>query len=368
MINPVDLLEVRMHGDLLGRLTMAPDLVAVFEYDASWIAEGFSISPFYLPLRAGIFVARRDPFGGLFGVFNDSLPDGWGNLLLDRLLLKNGIQPGSISPIERLSIVGSSGMGALTYHPENKLIADQKHTHLNDLALEVEKILHDESSDSLEELFDKGGSSGGARPKVLVQVNGEEWLIKFKSSEDPDDIGVTEYQYSQLAIKCGIEMPETRLFEERYFGVKRFDRNKGKRFHVHSASGLLYASHRFPSLDYVGLFNATMVLTRNIEELKKFFRQMVFNILIGNKDDHSKNFSFLYDEGRWYLSPAYDLLRSNGFDNQHSTTINGKGNPEIEDIFAVAKQAGLSKKTAQIIYEEVRDNSFPNSKHSTINS
>jgi len=354
MIKPVDLLEVRMHGDLLGRLTMAPDLVAVFEYDASWIANGFSISPFYLPLRAGAFTAKRDPFDGLFGVFNDSLPDGWGNLLLDRLLLKNGIKPASLNPIGRLSIVGSSGMGALTYHPENKLIADQKYTHLNDLALEVEKILHEESSDSLEELFEKGGSSGGARPKVLVQVDGEEWLIKFKSSEDPDDIGLREYQYSQLAKKCGIEMPETRLFENRFFGVKRFDRVNGRRFHVHSASGLLYASHRFPSLDYAGLFNATMVLTRNIEELKKLFRQMVFNILIENKDDHAKNFSFIYDGERWYLSPAYDLLKSNGFNNQHSTTINGKGRPEKDDIFEVARQAGLSRKTAQIIYEEVK--------------
>ncbi len=122
----------------------------------------------------------------------------------------------------------------------------------------------------------------------------------------------------------------------------------------------MYASHRFPSLDYDGLFNATMVLTRNIEELKKLFRQMVFNILIENKDDHSKNFSFIYKDDKWLLSPAYDILKSNGFNNQHSTTINGKGNPKMEDIFEVVKKAGLKKKAAKEIYDEVAETASKN--------
>jgi serine/threonine-protein kinase HipA len=151
-------------------------------------------------------------------------------------------------------------------------------------------------------------------------------------------------------------MPETRLFEGKYFGVQRFDRQVEKRIHVHSAAGLLYASHRLPLLDYTELMKATMALTRDIAEVEKMFRQMVFNVLIGNKDDHSKNFSFVYQNNSWKLSPAYDLLPSFGFNNNHTTTINGKGKPTIEDCFEVAKLTGFPLKAATRIIEEVREN------------
>ncbi len=355
MIKPVEVLDVGMHGDQVGRLVMAPDYRAVFEYDPGWLARGFSISPFYLPLQKGAFTAKRDPFDGLFGVFNDSLPDGWGNLLLDRLLRKNGINPSSLSPVDRLSIIGSSGMGALTYYPENNIANQNGINDLDTLAAQVNEVLNNENTESLENLFQQGGSSGGARPKVLIQIDGDYWLVKFRSSSDPPNIGELEYNYSLLARRCGIEMPETRLFEGKYFGVKRFDRIDNKQLHLHSASGLLYASHRFPSLDYVDLLKATMALTRNIEELTKVFRLMIFNVKIENMDDHAKNFSYLYKDNKWQFAPAYDLLKSDGFNGQHITAIAGKGNPKFDDIMTVAKQVGISNKTALKIYEEVMD-------------
>jgi len=206
-------------------------------------------------------------------------------------------------------------------------------------------------------LVEKGGSSGGARPKVLLNISGEHWLIKFPSSYDPPDIGNIEYTYSVVAKKCGIEMPETTLFEEKYFGVRRFDRKGGKRIHMHTASGLLYASHRYPSLDYIDLIKATMALTKNTDEAYKLFRLMVFNILTGNKDDHAKNFSFIHKADSWFLSPAYDLVTSAGLNNNHSTTIASKGNPTIDDIYEVVKETGLKIKRTKEIFSEVYENS-----------
>jgi serine/threonine-protein kinase HipA len=356
MAETLNLLNVFIDNRKVGRLALPPDHRCLFEYDRDWLESGFSVSPFYLPLKSGLFTARAEPFGGMFGVFDDSLPDGWGRLLLDRWLISKGIRPASLSLPDRLSIVGENGMGALVYRPARESgISGELHP-LSFYANEVEKILHENYSGSLEELYHKAGSSGGARPKVLVNIDGDEWLIKFKATHDPANIGISEYDYSLLAKKCGIEMPETRLFEGKYFGVRRFDRQAGKRIHMHSAAGLLYASHRFPSMDYTDLLKATMVLTRNITEVEKIFRQMVFNILIGNMDDHAKNFSFVYNNGCWAVSPAYDLLPSDGFNGNHSTTVNGKGHPSLSDCKEVAKNISLPLKTAERIIAEVNGN------------
>jgi len=354
MFKPVNILKVCIEGETVGRLAMAPDRRCVFEYDAGWVQTGFSISPFYLPLQSGAITARPNPFDGLFGIFSDSLPDGWGNLLLDRLLVREGIRPGTLSPLDRLSIAGSSGMGALTYHPKNKLGHAQDNDDLNYLAGEIEKILCEENSGDFELLFRKNDSFGGARPKVLITVDGQHWLVKFRSVHDPKDVGAIEYQYSLDAKKCGIEMPETRLFEDKYFGVRRFDREGDVRYHMHTAGGLLYASHRLPSLDYTDLMKATMILTRNMEDVARMYRLMVFNVLAGNKDDHAKNFSFLFKDGTWGLSPAYDLVPSDGFNGNHCTSINGKGNPDLADILEAAENAGFPKKRAQAIYDEMK--------------
>lgn len=353
MIPEISHLTVYIEKRPVGRLAMYRDRLCVFEYDPKWLRGGFSISPFHLPLEAGVFTASRDPFDGLFGVFNDSLPDGWGNLLIDRWLKENGVNPGRMSWVERLAIVGNSGMGALRYEPEIAKKSETRERPLDFYAEEVNKILHEEEVESLDHWIERAGSPGGARPKILLEMDGTEWLVKFGAQNDPDDIGEIEFRYSQAAKQAGINMPETRLFEEKYFGTVRFDRGNGNRIHMITASGLLHASHRYPSLDYMDLMKAAFHLTRSILEVKKLYRLMVFNVLTFNRDDHAKNFSFLYKNGEWVCSPAYDLVYSSGFNGNHSTTVHGKGNPTMEDMYHAGEAAGITRKECKKIADEV---------------
>ena len=351
--------DVFYHADRIGTLALTSQGRAAFEYDASFLRGGFSISPFYLPLQQGVFLGTRDPFGGLHGVFNDSLPDGWGMLLTDRLLRQYNIPLSNVNLLDRLSLIGENGMGALIYRPTwlNPEIPNVGKYDFGLIAREVQEILQEKYQGNIEDYFVKGGSSGGARPKILINFEGENWLVKFRSSSDPDNIGEIEYNYSIAAKRCSIEMTETRLFEGKYFGTRRFDREGGKRFHVISASGLLHASHRYPSLDYVDLIKAVNAVTKDIEEAYKLFRLMVFNVVNGNKDDHAKNFSFIYRNGSYKLSPAYDLVPSSGFNGQHTTTIAGSGVPEKSNLIEVARQTGLSENRAQQILDEVIEGS-----------
>ena len=354
-MNNIDVVEVLMNQEIVGRIAMTPDHLCAFEYDAEFLKTGHSISPFHLPLRNELFIAKRTPFKGGFGVFDDSLPDGWGSLLLDRYLRIKGIDPYKISLLQRLALIGSTGRGALEYRPDFSESSNEEILNLNKLALETEKILTtDYSGDSLETLYKYGGSSGGARPKVFVTIDGKEWLIKFRAMNDPINVGEIEYKYSLLAKKCGINMPETKLFEGKYFGVERYDRTKDGRVHTVSAAGLLNADYRIPSLDYGDLLQLCHVLTQNMEEVYALFRQMVFNIEISNRDDHAKNFSFQLINGEWKLSPAYDILPSEGFNGFHTTTINNNGEPTKDDIMAVATKAGISKAKANEIIKEVK--------------
>lgn len=350
-----------MDGRKIGTLATASDYRIAFEYDRAWIAEGFSINPISLPLESGVFLPRKyEIFEGLFGVFADSLPDGWGRLLLDRLLMEKGQNPAEIDALNRLSIVGRSGMGALEYYPENFIQTANSVLSLDDIALECEKILNSTPTDNLDELFCMGGSSGGARPKVYYPMDGKEWIVKFPSSTDDVDVGRQEYQYSLCAKKCGIEMPETRLLPSRinpgYFAVQRFDRQAEQKIHMVSVSGLLETSHRIPNLDYHILMRLTLKLTGDYKEVEKLYRQMCFNVFTHNRDDHSKNFSFLYQDGRWKLSPAYDLTYSNSIGGEHATMVNGNGRcPGMTDLIAVAEQVKWDKKKAKKIAGEIQE-------------
>ena len=355
-------LKVFYNDILVGTLAKTPERVVAFEYDSDWLSNGFSISPFSLPLIKKVFIPKYEPFGGLFGVFNDSLPDGWGRLLVDRLFLKNKINPAEIDNLNRLAVVQESGMGALTYKPEHRFEAENSIADYDILAQECSKILESQNSDNLDELFQLGGSSGGARPKILTSIDNEDWIIKFPSSSDSKNIGEKEYQYSLCAKDCGINMTETRLFPSKicsgYFGIKRFDRKNGKKVHMVSASGLLETSHRLPNLDYNTLMKLTLELTRNYQDIEQLFKLMCFNVFAHNRDDHSKNFSFLYDDTKkeWHLSPAYDLTYSYSFNGEHATTINGEGkNPTLDDILAVAKNIGLKEKFAKDIASDIQE-------------
>lgn len=368
-MNKIKKLEIIFNEKKVGTLALLNkskiDLLA-FQYDDEWIKNGFSISPFSLPLENKVFIPKIDPFNGMFGVFSDSLPDGWGKLLVDRTLKKNNINPFEITSLDRLAIVGNSGMGGLECIPQYDFEIKSEIKDLDELALSCKKILNTEYSENLDELFLLGGSSGGARPKILTNINGEDWIIKFPSKFDNDNIGKQEYDYSLCAKKCGIFMPETKLFPSKncsgFFGVKRFDReknseNKIKKIHMVSVSGLLETSHRIPNLDYDILMKLTLKLTNDFEEVKKMYRLMCFNIFAHNRDDHSKNFSFLYNEvkRKWELSPAYDLTYSNSIGGEHATTIAGNGkNPTIKDILKVAENIGLKKDESEKIALEIK--------------
>lgn len=348
-----------------------------FEYAPEFIQSNIPLSPFMLPLRQQVYEDEKYTFDGLFGVFNDSLPDGWGCLLLDRKLQKKGLSYNSITPLQRLSLIGLNAMGALEYEPiteiDKEFVGD---IVLDALSMEAGKILQGNSSDVLDELLSLNGSSGGARPKIvalvskdkqtlihgnLTQENYEPWLIKFNSSLDDKDIGAKEYIYSLMAKDAGIEMPDTFLFPSKdsggHFGVKRFDRTTEGKIHVHTACGLLHASHRFASLDYTSLLKLTAILTKDVREVEKMVRLMIFNIKSGNKDDHSKNFSFMLTKDNvWKMTPAYDLTPSQGLNGEQTAMVNGKGkNITKEDFIKVAEPFGFDAKKVEEIVEQVDD-------------
>lgn len=357
-------LNVLYKDQLVGILAMADYRVA-FEYADSWIENGFSISPFSLPLEKKVFLPSKFYFQGLFGVFADSLPDAWGNVLLNRVLKKNGIKADEITPLTRLAIVGRSGMGALTYEPEKSLEQGLRAIDLDELALECQKILHSEYSDKLDELYCLGGTSGGARPKIMTNIDGEEWIIKFPAHVDGKNIGRMEYDYSICAKKCGIVMTDTKLFHskecEGYFGTKRFDRllteNGIERKHMVTAAAMLELDFHQPCMDYHALMKMTKILTRdNKQDVENMFRRMCFNVFAHNRDDHAKNFTYIYEDVGWRLSPAYDLTYSNTYYGEHTTTVDGEGAiPTEMNLLQVGLQAGLRKSRCKEMINEVKE-------------
>ena len=355
-------LSVFYHEKFVGKMALYQNRLAAFEYSEEWLAEGFSISPFSLPLEKKVFLPKIDPLEGLFGVFADSLPDGWGRFLVDRLMRKNGMDPQKLGNLDRLAIVGNSGMGALTYQPEISMERTENDLSLDEIARECARLLKTEDSDELDVLFHMGSSTGGARPKIFTVIAGEDWIIKFPSSNDGTNIGKMEYDYAICAKDCGLEMEEVRLFpsveNEGFFGTRRFDRAGGEKIHMVSAAGLLETSHRIPNLDYELLMRLTLQLTRDMRECEKLYRLMCFNVFAHNRDDHSKNFSYLYleKEDRWVLSPAYDLTYSNSIGGEHATTINGNGiDPGRNDILEIAKRVGIDRQKAKRILKNIQE-------------
>ena len=349
-----------------------------FEYDASFIDQGLEISPIKCPTRPGVQTFDPSLFEGLPGVFNDSVSDGWGRLLLDRKIRLGGILPEQISPLDRLAHVGQTGMGALVYEFSGTTQGiDPKRINLDLLAAGAVQILEGEATDVLYELLLLNGSSGGARPKAMIGVDQnkerivhgthqlpddfEPWLVKFPNINDGLDAGAIEYVYALMAKEAGLTDGES-LFIPRskrrqdYFATKRFDRNSGKRLHSHTACGLLHSDFRTPSLDYEDLIALTMILTKDIREAEKMFRLAVFNVLAHNRDDHSKNFSFLMDQtGEWKLSPAYDLTFSSGPRGEQSTMVMGQGkSPAVADLVKLGLEAKLPLRKINDIIEQTK--------------
>ncbi len=370
-------LRVFLSGQAVGTLAEAADHRIYFEYEAAWLAGGFSISPYHLPLTPGLKQESTRVFEGLPGVFDDSLPDGWGRLLTDRYFQKRGVSPGKLSPLDRLAFIGRHGMGALEYQPEDPdAVSGPFAIELTDLARQSERIVRGSAEEMLPALRVAGGSSGGSRPKVFVGFNPqtqemrsdildlpdgfEHWLVKFRAKEDPKDAGAIELAYARMAERAGIAMPMVRLFETKagnFFGVRRFDwLGGGVKRHAHSFGGLIHSSFRVPNRDYRELLSITMDLTKDHRQLEQAFRRAVFNVLTHNRDDHVKNFAFEFDPGSlWRLSPAFDLTWSEGMRGEHNMTVMGKGRPAAGDLLRLAKESGIVRRAADSILEQIRE-------------
>ena len=360
-------LDVYYQGKQVGTLAEAPDKRIAFQYSEQWQKTGFSISPFSLPIGSNVYVPNEralDRFGGLFGVFADSLPDSWGELLLDMHLEALGIKRGDLSTLDRLAYVGQNGMGALEYYPSKASDYDIKSLGIDfdTIAKECSNILSSKPSEKLDVLYKMGGSSGGTRPKILLSEDGKEWIVKFPAKSDPEISGKREYDYSVCAKECGINMTETALVPssvcDGYFKTERFDRNDGQKVFSVTAAGLLEADFRAPSCDYETLFKLTRAITKDAKyDKEQLYKIMCFNVATHNRDDHTKNFSFLHtDSNGWKLAPAYDLTYSDTYWGEHTTSVNGKGRDiEREDLVSVGTGAGLSVQFCKDCLDEILD-------------
>lgn len=359
-----DRLTVKYHGEKVGTLSLTPDnRLCAFEYDREWLAEGFSVSPLELPLKPGLFIAKPKPFYGNFGIFEDSLPDGYGRYLLHRTLMREGIDDRKLTSIDRLSLVGNSGMGALCYEPETIITKGEEMSDFDLLQEKALEVLKEQQDTDAGLLLYNSGNSGGCRPKAVFSDNEGYWLIKFRHTYDPVDMGVQEFHYNEVAKKCGINVTDFKLTAGKYFTTRRFDITEdGERIHTATAGGLLCVSLSEPVLDYANLMALTGYLTQNPKDVEEMYRRMVFNYLTDNKDDHCKNFSFLVkkdDAGKWkwHLAPAYDLtLCAEGYNGQHATSVNQTGFPTLTDFIAVGTKTKMSEKRCREIFDEVYGN------------
>lgn len=358
MIKKIDVYASKIK---VGTLALTNDSRVAFQYTDEWVKNGFSINPFKLPLSTQLFFASSPYFKGLFGVFADSLPDSYGELLLDRYLISKKVNINELTCLDRLAYVGSSGMGLLEYIPDLSIEIDRNTIDFDVIQKECNDLLDSKEIEHIDELYSLGGSSGGARPKSLIKYEGEDYIVKFSSRFDPKNIAELEYKYMTLAREAGINIPDIKLVTSKlgnkYYLIKRFDRNGDKRIHMISAAALLEVDFRAPSLDYNELIKLTRVLTKNDEDVLEMFRRMVFNVLIDNQDDHTKNFSFIYDDGSktYRLSPAYDITPGRTYYGEHTTSVNGKGKDITdEDMLKVAINNKIDLNDAKAIINKCK--------------
>ena len=354
MIKDIHAVNVMYHGQKVGTLSMGNRSNCQFEYDKDWLSNGFSISPLQLPLKAGLFTADYQPFNGNFGVFEDSLPGGYGEYLLRKVLKNSGIDPQGLTAVQWLSIVGSSGMGALCYVPETKLLREDSQRSFDEMQQMALDVLSERTEENADMLYFKSGNSGGVRPKCIFSDTDGHWLVKFRHTYDPKNIGQLEYDYNKVARQCGIDVPEFKLIEGKYFAVRRFDIENDVRLHVVTASALLNEPITPPKMEYHNLLQLTGYLTQSPKAVEQQFRRMAFNVFAHNMDDHARNFSFICRDGKWSLAPAYDLTNDATL-GEHASTINFKGIPTDEDMITVGMNIRMSRERCQQIIEEVKE-------------
>lgn len=375
-------------GDRCRAGTLAQNRQGVFfQYQPEYLADFSNLSPFKLSFDSVVQLAPREPHSGLHGVFGDSLPDGWGLMLMDRLFRQAGQLRGQITAMDRLAFVGAGAVGALSYEPASELGSENDNTQhrVAELGLQAQALFDGQTTEVLTALV-AAGSSGGARPKAQLYLlpdsdetcsteptpGREPFLVKFTSAQLPlgHEEGLCEAAYLTLADKAGIDVPSWRLLSaprqsgaQKWLALKRFDtveNSNGRegRLHLHSACGLLDADFRLPSLDYEELIKASSLLCRSPRAGQAQFRRAIFNLFALNQDDHSKNWAFLQgDDGAWQLAPFYDVTFSPSPHGEHATAYAGFGKqPPTKVIQQLASHANYANwQQAQQVIAEVVD-------------
>jgi serine/threonine-protein kinase HipA len=400
----VTVAAVNLWGSQIGAVSLAAgETVASFQYTPAFAASGVPIAPIAMPLQEAPYRfpgLSLESFHGLPGLLADSLPDRYGNALIDAWLARQGREPGSFDSVERLCYVGRRGMGALEYEPvlgpRQSTSSDLEIDVLVELASEVltERTLvkgsfePDEREHAIRELLLVGTSAGGARAKAVIAWNPDTnavrsgqvdagpgfqyWLLKFdgvrgnrdKELEDPRGFGAIEFAYYLMATAAGVSMPECRLMEEngrRHFMARRFDRtHEGEKLHMQSLAALAHFDFNLAgAYSYEQALQVCRRLALGMETVEQLFRRMAFNIVARNQDDHVKNIAFLMDQdGRWRLSPAFDVtyaFRPSGpWTGQHQMTLNGKRDEFARSDFrSAALGAAMRRGQADEILDEV---------------
>lgn len=353
----------------------------IFQYSPEALASGLEFSPIRLPLRPQAYPDHQREYLALMhvpGVIYDSLPDGWGLVLMNRRLRSKGIEIATLSVLDRLAYLGENTMGALTYEPADKVNIEGRDLSIFEMASEIRILLHDESHAVLAELARAGGSPGGARPKAVAFFNpdtglmsthegrvpgAQSWLFKFPAKEDSADSCAMEELYARMSDRCGMGMEPTQFIQMpdglTSFGTRRFDRDAaGQRVHVHSFGSVLHADFKLPSLGYVELLQVTRRLTRDNREIIKALQRCVFNVVMNNRDDHGKNISFMLNaQDEWILAPPYDLTYATGHRGEHFMDVGGEGRaPTRAHVLKVAKAGGLKDAEAEEIIDSMLRN------------
>ena len=396
--------EVKLWGRTIGAVSLNEGAeIAAFEYDPAFTGSGIEISPLMMPLSSKIFAfpeLSRKTFHGLPGLLADSLPDKFGNALIDAWLATQGRSPESFNGVERLCYTDTRGMGALEFAPATGPKVRQatriQIDKLVDLASEVLTHRHNLKTSfadksrkrGLKEILRVGTSAGGARAKAIIAWNRstnevrsgqipadkefEYWLLKFdgvsgnkdKELDDPKGYGLIEYAYAKMATDAGITMNECRIFQENdrhHFMTRRFDRLAGgEKLHMQSLCGLAHYDYNLAgAYAYEQALFVIRELGLPMSAIEEMFRRMVFNIIARNQDDHVKNIAFLMDKtGTWSLAPAFDMTYSfnpaGTWTASHQMTMNDKRDDfTLEDFKACAKTASMKRGRAQTIVNEV---------------
>lgn len=399
--------EVKLWGTTIGAVSLDDqNKTADFEYNPSFIKSGIQVSPIMMPLKTGIYrfpELSYETYRGLPGLLSDSIPDKFGNTIIDIWLSKQGRLPEGLNAVERLCYTGKRGMGALEFFPVIKSdnvdekINVSELVELASIVLKNRQNLHavlDESdkanmNKSLSQIISVGTSAGGARAKAVVAWNPEtkeirsgqtetekgfeHWLIKFsgvsgnkdKEEEDREDFGIIEYIYYRMAKEAGINMSECRILNDgknSHFMTKRFDRDdKGNKFHMQTLCALAHMDFNEAGVySYEQFFSVLNQIGVHHKDFVEAFKRMLFNVYAFNCDDHTKNISFLMDKsGQWKLSPAYDVsfaFNPNGlWTSSHQMTINGKRKNFTEADFEVcSKTANLSLREVKNAISDVK--------------